>query len=73
VAVTYGVINTDALKGHITGGGDVWVDGSFKEYAIDLSGGGDVRSEADAGIISCTISGGGDLDHQGKKPVTDAN
>ena len=55
------VINTSRLYGHISGGGDVDIDGIIKDYDFELSGGGDIDSEISAGTVSCRISGGGNL------------
>jgi hypothetical protein len=55
------VVNTNQLQGRISGGGDVKIDGSIKNYNFDLSGGGDINSEIGASEVSCRISGGGDL------------
>ncbi|MBN1791776.1 MAG: DUF2807 domain-containing protein [Bacteroidales bacterium] len=55
------VINAGRLYGHISGGGDVDIDGSIKEYDFVLSGGGDIDSEISSGMVTCRISGGGNL------------
>jgi|GEM_PF-1429483 len=67
------IVNTDELKCHISGGGDAEVDGSIKNYNVDLSGGGDIHSNITSDVLSCNISGGGNLTVTNKSKASNAN
>lgn len=66
-------LTTDLMDCNISGGGDLNLDGTIKEYNLRMSGGGDVKSDVVTGNMDCLISGGGDMDIRSKEKISNAH